>query len=73
MTSKSEALDQMEAYLRWLDRLLSESALQGLTMNELRNAEIPAEFNSIALTRYELTRTIAHLYPNYELKAFSKK
>ena len=73
VTSKSEALDQMEAYLRWLDRLLSESALQGLTMNELRNAEIPAEFNSIALTRYELTRTIAHLYPNYELKAFSKK
>lgn len=73
VTSKAEALDQMEEYLRWLDQLLSESASQGLTMNELRGTEIPAEFSGIALTRYELTRTIAHLYPNYELKAFSKK
>ena len=73
VTSKTEALDQMEAYLRWLDQILSESASQGLTMNELRDTVIPAEFSSIALTRYELTRTIAHLYPDYELRAFSKK
>ena len=73
ISSKKDALDQMEHYLRWLDRLLSESAAQGLTMNELRDTEVPAEFSSIALTRYELTRTIAHLYPDYEITAFSKK
>lgn len=73
VTSKQAALDQMEKYLTWLDSLLSEAAAQGLTMNELRNSDIPAEFNSIALSRYELTRTIAHLYPDYELQAFSKK
>lgn len=73
VTSKQAALDQMEQYLTWLDNLLSEAAAQGLTMNELRNSDIPLEFNSIALTRYELTRTIAHLYPDYELRAFSKK
>ena len=73
MTSKETALDQMEQYLIWLDTLLSQAAAQGLTMNELRNSQIPQEFDSIALSRYELTRTIAHLYPEYELRAFSKK
>lgn len=73
MTSKETALDQMEQYLIWLDTLLSQAAAQGLTMNELRNSQIPQEFDSIALSWYELTRTIAHLYPEYELRAFSKK
>lgn len=73
ITGKNEALDQMAAYLKWLDQTLSQAASEGFTMNELRDTAIPEEFSQIALTRYELTRTIAHLYPEYELKAFSKK
>lgn len=73
VTTKETALNQMTDYLNWLDQLLTEASSAGLTMNELRQTRIPEQFDQIALTRYELTRTIAHLYPDYELRAFSKK
>lgn len=57
---------QMRDYLGWLDGLLKDSAAQGLDMNEVIRAPIPARFASVNLSRYELIRTVSHLYPRYE-------
>jgi quinoprotein relay system zinc metallohydrolase 1 len=64
------ALTQMREYLTWLDQLLTESAEAGLTMNEVINQPIPKQFQEIALTQYELMRTVFHLYADYESAAF---
>lgn len=63
---------QMRDYLGWLDGLLRDSAARGLEMTEVMRAPIPARFAGIALTRYELTRTVSHLYPRYEAQAFRR-
>lgn len=65
-----EALDQMAAYLKWLDQTLTHSAEAGLSMTEVINLPIKPEFKDIALTRNEFIRTVAHLYPSYEERAF---
>lgn len=61
---------QMHAYLNWLDQLLRHAAATGEDMNQVLRSDIPAQFKSISLTRYELTRTVSHLYPTYEKQAF---
>ncbi len=71
--AKDIALAQMTDYLNWLNKLLSESATQGLTMNEVIRQPIPDRFSDIAMSRYELTRTVTHLYPTYEETLFSAK
>lgn len=58
--------DQMLDYLGWLDGLLKDSAAQGLEMNEVIASPIPERFGGIRMTRYELTRSVTHLYPRYE-------
>jgi len=35
-------------------------------MNELIRTPIPARFATISLSRYELIRSVSHLYPRYE-------
>lgn len=57
---------QMRDYLGWLDGLLREGAEQGADMNELIRAPIPPRFADVSLTRYELIRSVSHLYPRYE-------
>ncbi|MCU1717410.1 quinoprotein relay system zinc metallohydrolase 1 [Pseudomonas sp. 5P_3.1_Bac2] len=57
---------QMRDYLSWLDQLLLNGAEQGAEMNELIRAPIPERFAAINLTRYELIRSVSHLYPRYE-------
>ncbi|MBV0931865.1 quinoprotein relay system zinc metallohydrolase 1 [Marinobacterium weihaiense] len=64
------ALDQMQAYLEWLDRVLTDAAEQGLSMTETMALPIPATFDSIALRRAEFERTVFHLYPDYEQAVF---
>lgn len=60
------ALDQMIDYLTWLDELLTQSAKQGLSMNEVMALSIPERFSAIALTQAEFNRTVVHLYGSYE-------
>lgn len=57
---------QMRDYLGWLDGLLRDGAKRGAEMNELIRAPIPERFAGISLTRYELVRSVSHLYPRYE-------
>ncbi|MNG05081.1 hypothetical protein D3C84_882540 [compost metagenome] len=58
---------QMRDYLGWLDGLLKASAAKGEEMNEVIRVPIPERFASVNLSRYELIRTVSHLYPKYEL------
>lgn len=60
------ALEQTRRYLRWLDAHLRRAAGQGLEMNELLRAEVPAEFRAWAAFATEYTRNLVHLYPRYE-------
>lgn len=65
-------IEQTRDYLRWLDGLLAESAAQGLVMTEVMQAPIPERFGSVKLARYELIRTVNHLYPHYEARQLKR-
>ncbi len=63
---------QMRDYLGWLDGLLREAANGGADMNEVIQSPIPGRFAGISLTRYELIRSVSHLYPRYEAMALQR-
>ncbi|MCO6057843.1 quinoprotein relay system zinc metallohydrolase 1 [Pseudomonas sp. MOB-449] len=63
---------QMRDYLGWLDGLLKEGAEQGQEMNEVLRAPIPQRFASVNLSRYELIRSVSHLYPKYEVERMQR-
>jgi quinoprotein relay system zinc metallohydrolase 1 len=62
--------EQMRDYLAWLDELMRSSAARGADMNELIRAPIPERFAAVSLSRYELIRSVSHLYPRYEQAQF---
>ena len=66
----NRAIDQMVGYLSWMDKTLKASAEAGLSMNEVQNIALPAEFSDIALIQREYHRSVVHLYPIYEEAAF---
>ncbi|WP_415881359.1 quinoprotein relay system zinc metallohydrolase 1 [Neptuniibacter sp. QD34_54] len=70
VVTDARALDQMLAYLDWLDRVLVRAAQDGLSMTEVIKLPIPKDFDGIALSKREFARTVAHLYPKYEEQAF---
>jgi len=57
---------QMRDYLGWLDGLMRDGAARGDDMAEMIRSPIPERFAGITLTRYELIRSVSHLYPRYE-------
>ena len=57
---------QMRDYLTWLDNLLRDGAARGDDMAEMIRSPIPERFAGLSLTRYELIRSVSHLYPRYE-------
>jgi len=59
-------LVQMRDYLAWLDQLMREGAANGSDMAEMIRSPIPERFAGISLGRYELIRSVSHLYPRYE-------
>jgi len=63
---------QMRDYLGWLDGLLRKAANGGADMNEVIQSPIPERFAGISLTRYELIRSVSHLYPRYEAMALQR-
>ncbi len=63
---------QMRDYLGWLDGLLRKAANGGADMNEVIQSPIPERFSGISLTRYELIRSVSHLYPRYEAMALQR-
>lgn len=63
---------QMRDYLGWLDTLMTEGAANGADMSELIRSPIPDRFAPVSLTRYELIRSVSHLYPRYEKHAMQR-
>jgi len=57
---------QMRDYLGWLDQLMRDGAARGDDMAEMIRSPIPERFAAISLSRYELIRSVSHLYPRYE-------
>lgn len=66
LASDASPFAQMRDYLGWLDGLMRKGAEQGAEMNELIRAPIPERFARVSLSRYELIRSVSHLYPRYE-------
>ncbi|MEX3777135.1 quinoprotein relay system zinc metallohydrolase 1 [Pseudomonas sp. MYb118] len=58
--------EQMRDYLGWLDQLMRDGAANGSDMAEMIRSPIPERFAAISLSRYELIRSVSHLYPRYE-------
>ena len=69
LASDAAPFAQMRDYLGWLDGLLRDAAGRGADMNEVMRAPIPERFAGISLSRYELIRSVSHLYPRYEERA----
>ncbi|TFY90345.1 quinoprotein relay system zinc metallohydrolase 1 [Pseudomonas kairouanensis] len=72
IASDAKPFEQMRDYLTWLDQLLREGAAQGSDMPEMIRSPIPERFAPINLSRYELTRSVTHLYPQYERAQMSR-
>ncbi len=72
VTTDAAPFVQMRDYLGWLDGLLRQGAEQGAEMNELIRAPIPDRFAQVNLSRYELIRSVSHLYPRYERNAMGR-
>ncbi|MCY1279506.1 Hydroxyacylglutathione hydrolase [compost metagenome] len=66
VASDATPFAQMRDYLGWLDGLLRDGAAQGADMTELIRTPIPERFARVNLNRYELIRSVSHLYPRYE-------
>ena len=66
IATDAKPFEQMRDYLSWLDQLLRDGAAEGRDMPELIRSPIPERFAAISLARYELIRSVSHLYPDYE-------
>lgn len=64
--SSTRAITQTRDWLTAIESIIVRCFEQGLDMTEAMQAELPAGFASIALARYEFTRSVMHLYPALE-------
>lgn len=64
-------IEQTRAYLGWLASTFAAGARQGATRNEVIETPIPEAFQDMALVRFELTRSVSHLYGRYEDAVFA--
>ncbi|AUW60604.1 MBL fold metallo-hydrolase (plasmid) [Sphingobium sp. SCG-1] len=58
----STAIDQTKDWLAWLQTAIETAVASGLDPVEAGNIEIPARFADLKATRYELQRSISHLF-----------
>ncbi|HAL67452.1 MAG TPA: quinoprotein relay system zinc metallohydrolase 1 [Pseudomonas sp.] len=72
VASDTKPFAQMHDYLGWLDGLMREGAERGADMVELIRSPVPERFAAISLTRYELIRSVSHLYPRYEKQVMQR-
>ncbi|MES2176025.1 MAG: quinoprotein relay system zinc metallohydrolase 1 [Pseudomonadota bacterium] len=62
------AIDQTRGWIDWLEAALTQAVRDGLDMVEAGEIAIPARFATMAAARYELQRSVSHLYPGLEAK-----
>lgn len=66
ISTDTSAIEQTQDYLKWLSETLKQAASYGMDMNEIMRTEIPPRFKNISLLRVELSRSVSHLYPEFE-------
>lgn len=66
LASDARPFAQMRDYLGWLDQLMRDGAANGSDMAEMIRSPVPERFAAISLSRYELIRSVSHLYARYE-------
>lgn len=62
------AIDQTRDWIDWLEATLTQAVRDGLDMVEAGELPIPDRFARMAAARYELQRSVSHLYPGLEAK-----
>lgn len=60
------AIAQTRDWIEWLEHALMRAVRDGLDMVEAGDLPIPARFTRMAAARYEVQRSVAHLYPALE-------
>ncbi|PKB14494.1 quinoprotein relay system zinc metallohydrolase 1 [Novosphingobium kunmingense] len=60
------AIAQTRDWLDWLEQALRDAVASGLDMTEAGSLPIPSRFAAVKAARYELQRSVAHLYPRFE-------
>lgn len=60
------AIAQTRDWLTWLESALRQAVREGMDMGEAGEIPIPARFDHVAMARYELQRSVSHLYPRLE-------
>lgn len=66
--SDGRAIAQTKDYLAWLSETLEGALNRGLDMTEAMALPIPERFDTLAIAREELERSVSHLYPALEDK-----
>lgn len=66
------AIDQTRDWLDWLEMALTDAVTSGRSMVEAGAIEIPARFAGLAAARYELQRSVSHLYPALEARLWPR-
>ena len=64
-----QPIAETRQWLRWLDQLLRDAALQGLDAAEVTARPLPPEFAAMPLARQELERSLAHIFRQVEADA----
>lgn len=64
-------LRRTRAWLLWLQERMREAARDGLDMNDVLAAPLPAEFANMAVAPDEYRRSVGHLFPAAENEALS--
>ncbi|MGW8201592.1 quinoprotein relay system zinc metallohydrolase 1 [Sphingomonas bisphenolicum] len=62
------AIDQTRDWIEWLEATLTQAVRDGLDMVEAGELPIPDRFAKMAVARYEVQRSVSHLYPGLEAK-----
>ncbi|KMS56732.1 hydrolase [Sphingobium cupriresistens LL01] len=60
------AIDQTRDWIDWLEATLTQAVRDGLDMVEAGELPIPDRFAKMAVARYEVQRSVSHLYPGLE-------
>lgn len=68
----SAAIDQTRDWLDWLESALTDAVKSGRGMVEAGAMELPARFAGMAAARYELQRSVSHLYPALEARLWPR-
>lgn len=64
--SGTAAIAQTRDWIDWLEATLTQAVRDGLDMVEAGEVAIPDRFATMAAARYELQRSVSHLYPGLE-------